>query len=220
MSEIPARKEWMARLPLMRNRWFGLLIVLLGGTLSLTVITVPMAAEQQAVFALGCLALFLIFNRIQGRTVTLMLIVLSLVVSLRYIFWRLTETLDFSAFLQSFLGVGLLMAEIYAIIALILAYFQTLWPLDRKPAPLPADTDEWPAVDVFIPSYNEPLEVVRPTVFAALALDWPADRLNVYLLDDGRREDFRRFAEEVGCNYIIRPDNKGAKAGNINHALA
>ena len=220
MSEIIARKERLARLPLMRNKWAGIFLTLLGALLSLAIITVPMAAEQQVVFALGCLLLFLVFNRLQGRTITLLLIVLSLVVSLRYIFWRLTETLDFSTFLQSFLGVGLLMAEVYAIIALILAYFQTLWPLDRKPAPLPANPDDWPEVDVFIPSYNEPLDVVRPTVFAALALDWPADKLNVYLLDDGKREDFRRFAEEVGCHYITRPDNKGAKAGNINHALA
>jgi len=204
----------------MRNKWVGWFLVLLGASLSLTVITVPMAAEQQVIFALGTLLIFLVFNRFQGRTITLLLILLSTLVSLRYIFWRVTETLDFGTFLQSFLGVGLLMAEIYAIIALVLAYFQTLWPLDRKPAPLPLDPEEWPEVDVFIPSYNEPLEVVRPTVFAALALDWPQHKLNVYLLDDGRREDFRRFAEEVGCNYIVRPDNLGAKAGNINHALA
>jgi cellulose synthase (UDP-forming) len=220
MTEIAARKERLARLPLMRNKWVGIFLTLLGASLSLTVITVPLEAEQQVVFALGCLFLFLLFNRLQGRTITLLLITLSLLVSLRYIFWRVTDTLDFSSFLQTFLGVGLLLAEVYAIIALVLAYFQTLWPLDRKPAPLPANPDEWPAVDVFIPSYNEPLDVVRPTVFAALALDWPPDKLNVYLLDDGRREDFRRFAEEVGCHYIIRPDNKGAKAGNINHALA
>ncbi len=220
MTEIAAHKEHLSRLPLMRNKWLGWLLVLVGATISLAVITVPMAAEQQAIFAIGALVLFLLFNRLQGRTITLVLILLSTLVSLRYIFWRLTETLDFSTFLQSFLGVGLLLAEVYAIIALVLAYFQTLWPLDRKPAPLPLNTEEWPEVDVFIPSYNEPLDVVRPTVFAALALDWPQHKLNVYLLDDGRREDFRRFAEEVGCNYIVRPDNLGAKAGNINHALA
>ena len=220
MTEIIARKEHIARWPLMRNKWVGIILNILGASLALTIITVPMKAEQQVVFALGCFLIFLLFNRLQGRTITLLLILLSTIVSLRYIFWRLTETLDFSSFLQTFLGVGLLMAEVYAIIALVLAYFQTLWPLERKPAPLPANPDDWPAVDVFIPSYNEPLDVVRPTVFAALALDWPSDRLNVYLLDDGKREDFRRFAEEVGCHYITRSDNKGAKAGNINHALA
>ena len=220
MSDVAAHKEHLARLPLMRNKWVGWLLVLVGVSVSLAIITVPMAAGQQGIFAIGAILLFLLFNRLQGRTITLLLILLSTLVSLRYISWRITDTLDFSTFLQTFLGVGLMLAELYAIIALILAYFQTLWPLDRKPAPLPMDPEEWPEVDVFIPTYNEPLDVVRPSVFAALALDWPGHKLNVFLLDDGRREEFRRFAEEVGCQYIVRPDNKGAKAGNINHALA
>ncbi|MFL5272862.1 MAG: UDP-forming cellulose synthase catalytic subunit, partial [Anaeromyxobacteraceae bacterium] len=70
-----------------------------------------------------------------------------------------------------------------------------------------------------IPTYNEPLEVVRATVLAAMALDWPADRLHVHLLDDGRREAFRAFAAEAGVGYIVRKDNAHAKAGNLNHAL-
>jgi cellulose synthase (UDP-forming) len=77
----------------------------------------------------------------------------------------------------------------------------------------------WPTVDVFIPSYNEALELVWPTVLAALNMDWPRDKLKVWILDDGRREDFRAFAVECGCGYITRPDNKGAKAGNLNHAM-
>nr|WP_249680753.1 UDP-forming cellulose synthase catalytic subunit [Roseococcus pinisoli] len=204
----------------MRNKWIGWLVTLVGLVAAATVITVPMQPEQQIIFALGGFFFYLVFGRFGGRTATLLLALLSTIVSLRYIFWRMTETLDFSTFLQTFLGTGLLLAEVYAVIALILSYFQTLWPLERKPAPMPANVDEWPVVDVFIPSYNEPLDVVRPTIFAALALDWPAEKLNVYLLDDGRREDFRRFAAEVGCGYITRSDNKGAKAGNINNALA
>ncbi len=86
--------------------------------------------------------------------------------------------------------------------------------------PFARRAQSWPTVDVFIPTYNEPLSVVRPTVLAAMALDWPADRFKVYLLDDGRREEFRAFAAEVGCSSIIRPpDNHHAKAGNLNHAL-
>ncbi|MDB5416022.1 MAG: acsAB [Rubritepida sp.] len=220
MTEIAARRERLARLPFMRNKWFGWLVTIIGLTAGAVVITVPMQPEQQVIFAIGGFVLFFVFNRFEGRTITLLLALMSSIISLRYIFWRVTETLDFSTFLQTFLGTGLLLAEIYAIIALMLAYFQTLWPLDRKPAPMPSNSDDWPVVDVFIPSYNEPLDIVRPTVFAALALDWPVEKLNVFLLDDGRREDFRRFAAEVGCGYIIRPDNKGAKAGNINHALS
>ena len=78
---------------------------------------------------------------------------------------------------------------------------------------------EWPTVDVFIPSYNETLDIVKLTIFAAQAIDWPQDKLRVHVLDDGRREDFREFCEQVGVNYIVRDNNRHAKAGNMNEAL-
>src|SRR5262249_27733881 len=78
---------------------------------------------------------------------------------------------------------------------------------------------EWPRVDVYIPTYNEALDIVQDTVLAAMSMDYPADRFKVYLLDDGRRPDFAAFAKAAGAEYIIRPDNKHAKAGNLNHAL-
>jgi cellulose synthase (UDP-forming) len=102
---------------------------------------------------------------------------------------------------------------------LLLGYFQTAWPLKRTPMPLPASRDLWPTVDVFIPTYNEPLSVVKPTIYAALALDYPADKIAIHVLDDGRRPEFRAFCEEVGVNWTIRTHNRHAKAGNINEAL-
>ncbi len=213
-------RERLARLPLLKTSIGGAIAVIIGLIAILAVIVVPLEPVEQAWMAVGGFVLFLILNRFKSRTVTLMLSLLSVVVSIRYIYWRLTDTLDYTGFWQTFLGTGLLLAEIYAVVALVLAYFQTLWPLDRKPVPMPDDVDSWPTVDVFIPTYNEPLEVVKPTIFAALALDWPREKLNIYVLDDGRREEFRQFSAEVGAGYIIRPDNRGAKAGNINHALA
>ena len=60
--------------------------------------------------------------------------------------------------------------------------------------------------------------MVRPTVLAALDMDWPADKLNVYILDDGRRPEFRGLRR--GRLRLHRPPGQqGAKAGNINHAL-
>jgi len=49
-------------------------------------------------------------------------------------------------------------------------------------------------------------------------MDWPADKLQVYVLDDGNREEFREFAAEIGSGYIARPVHNHAKAGNINFA--
>ena len=64
----------------------------------------------------------------------------------------------------------LLSAESYAYVIMILGYFQTVRPLKRTPVSLPANSDEWPTVDIFVPTYNEPLSVVRYTVWAAMNL--------------------------------------------------
>lgn len=74
-----------------------------------------------------------------------------------------------------------------------------------------------PPVDVFIATYNEPREVLEKTILGCLALDWPDAR--IWVLDDGRRPWVRDLCLAKGAGYINRPDNKGAKAGNINHGL-
>lgn len=157
-----------------------------------------------------------------GRRVSLLLMMLSMVFSTRYLYWRISYSLptgnDASA-ADIFFATGLLLAEIYAYTVLVLGYFQASWPLNRKPVALPRDSSEWPTVDIYIPTYNEPLKVVRATVLAARDIDWPQDKIRIYVLDDGRRDEFRDFCREVGITHITRPDNKHAKAGNINHAL-
>ncbi|MGG5889720.1 UDP-forming cellulose synthase catalytic subunit [Falsiroseomonas sp. HC035] len=206
------------RLPLPGRLLRGLLVGL--GLLALViVVTVPLPGEAQGVLTLAGAAAFIVLNRFRSRRVTVVLVMLSVAITSRYLFWRVTQTLEFETFLGGTLSIGLLLAETYAATLLFLSYVQLTWPLDRKPVPLPPDPSLWPTVDIYVPSYNEDLDIVRPTVLAAMNIDWPRDRMNVYILDDGRRPAFRDFAEQVGCGYIIRPDNKGAKAGNINHAL-
>jgi cellulose synthase (UDP-forming) len=152
--------------------------------------------------------------------VTLILITLSIAVSTRYIWWRLTETMQFSSEIEAFLGIGLILAELYAWLVLVLGYIQTAWPLHRPPVALPEDLIEWPTVDLLIPTYNEPLSVVQNTILGALSVDYPLDKLKIYILDDGRREEFREYAEACGIGYITRDNNLHAKAGNLNHALS
>ena len=80
-----------------------------------------------------------------------------------------------------------------------------------RPEPLPGHT-----VDVFIPTYNEPLEILRETVLCAVNMRYPH---LTYILDDGNREEVRALAQEFNCGYITRREHKYAKAGNLNHAL-
>jgi cellulose synthase (UDP-forming) len=183
--------------------------------------------QQQAI--VGALTLILglaLYTFSQAYVATLMLIVASMLTTCRYAVWRVTQVYgavtDPSSDLkvvELFFMFLLLAAEMYAFAILLLGFIQMIYPLRRPPAPLPEDVEEWPDVDLLIPTYNEPLSVVRSTALASLNIDYPADKLHVYLLDDGRRPEFREFCEKVGIGYVIRPDNKHAKAGNINSAL-
>lgn len=209
---IPPRRSPLAGL---------LLLVATAGALLLAVavVLVPLEMRDQAMFGAVVFAAALVIHRFRGRLATLTLVVVSLMVSSRYLHWRITASLNGDTTLELALGIVLLSAEVYAFVVLALSYLQSVWPLRRRPVPLPADPALWPTVDVFIPTYNEPLAVVRTTVLAAQALDWPADKLNIYVLDDGRRDEFRAFAAAAGVHYLTRDDNKHAKAGNINRAL-
>ena len=139
--------------------------------------------------------------------------------STRYIYFRATQTLHFNSEIEAILGIGLFLAELYIWVILLLTYLQTVFPLKRGIVPLPDDVSLWPTVDIYIPSYNESLDVVRDTVLAAQCIDYPKDKLNIYLLDDGKRREFAVFAADAGVGYITRTDNSHAKAGNLNHAL-
>ena len=197
-------------------RWIALG---LGTLAAILVMTTPFTWFGQTLFMVLAWALAMVLRRLPGQYPTLMLATLSLLAMGRYAWWRLTSSLEFESPMEYLLGYGLLLAEAYTWLVVVFGFIQTAWPLQRPTAPLVGTPQEWPSVDVFIPTYNEPLSVVRATVLAALALDWPADKLNVFILDDGKREEFREFAESVGVRHITRTNNRHAKAGNLNHAL-
>ncbi|MCO7636779.1 UDP-forming cellulose synthase catalytic subunit [Pseudomonas sp. S 311-6] len=218
-DRLSAWGERAADLPLWNSRPVRYAIVALSVFLFYLVITVPLSLGQQAFFAVASITLSLLLRRVPGRIALFAMIMLSIAASLRYMYWRLTSTLGFEHILDIIFGFTLLIAELYALVTLLLGYFQSAWPLHRKPVPLPDDVSQWPTVDIFIPTYNEPLAIVRQTVFNAMALDWPRDKIKIYVLDDGRREEFREFCAEAGVTHVTRNNNFHAKAGNINAAL-
>lgn len=196
------------------------------GLLGLGVLLVlPLGWKEQAILGAVLILWAVLLNGSRSARVTMLLMAISAFSTLRYACWRVTQTWDgITSFghlhrRDTVFVLLLLFAELYAFTTLLLGYFQTLRPLRRKPAPMPRDPQAWPSVDVFIPTFNEPLSVVRATVLASLALDYPAEKMRVFLLDDGRRKEFRDFAVQAGVEYLSRNDNAHAKAGNINHAL-
>ena len=147
----------------------------------------------------------------------LVIVFLSVSASFRYILYRGTETLVMQDPGDIVVSVLLYGAEVYSLITMIGGYFQTAIVRRNRPLPLALPPDELPRVDVSIPTYNEDLQILRPTILGALAMDYPNKR--VFVLDDGCRDEVAELCHRVGAAYIAREDSFGAKAGNINHAL-
>ncbi|MEO3991518.1 UDP-forming cellulose synthase catalytic subunit [Pseudocitrobacter cyperus] len=217
-GHLESHKELAHINPKIRKIVLGV-VVTLSLILALICITQPFNPLSQFIFLMLLWGVALLVRRIPGRFSALMLIVLSLTVSCRYIWWRYTSTLNWNDPVSLVCGLILLFAETYAWIVLVLGYFQVVWPLNRQPVPLPKDMNQWPTVDIFVPTYNEDLNVVKNTVYASLGIDWPKDKVSIWILDDGNRAEFRQFAKDVGVEYVARSTHEHAKAGNINNAL-
>jgi cellulose synthase (UDP-forming) len=146
------------------------------------------------------------------------------VLTIRYLVWRLTSTLNFHDILGTTFSVVYLLFEATSMLTFLLFLFQSTWTTDKLRRKQ-ADKYEQnvnsgaylPSVDVFIPTYKEPEYIVRRTVIGCQAMKYP--NKTIYILDDTRRQHIKELAEELGCKYITRPDNKHAKAGNLNNAL-
>jgi len=222
-----ANFRWLGRRPL-------IVILALLGWSSIPLITLrPSAWQQQALIAFCVIAVGTLLVQLENRQrstrvserLHLLLISLSSVMTLRYWYYRTCYTLNLDGLLNSFFSLLLYSAELYAIVTLFLAYFQTLRIRDRQSIPLDTIPPEtWPSVDIYIPTYNEDVEIVRKTVLGALAIDYPHKA--IYVLDDGRAEKYRdrrellrQMCEELDCALLTRDNNDHAKAGNINTAL-
>ena len=188
----------------------------------------PLTWQQQAFLGAVLIGMAIWMGRVsKSYLVTLTMIIMSLFATFRYGVWRISTVVGFFenpaskySVVDAIFVLVLVGAEAYAFLILFLGFFQTIWPLRRSPVSMPDDPDSWPHVDLLVPTYNEPLSLVRYTALAALNIDWPMDRLHVYILDDGNRAEFREFAEEAGLGYVARDNNDHAKAGNINQAIA
>ncbi|MGL4462947.1 MAG: glycosyltransferase, partial [Planctomycetia bacterium] len=139
-------------------------------------------------------------------------IVFCLLVCAVYMSYRLTYTLNWATPFAIFLSWFLFTAEVWGIFSMFL-YLVQVWEVDEPPQqPILPNR----SVDVFVPTYNEDVELLRPVVQACIAMDYEHE---TYLCDDGKRPFMEELAKELGAHYIIRNHNRHAKAGNLNNAF-
>ena len=142
---------------------------------------------------------------------------------IRYILWRSLSTLNVTDPLNGFFSLGLFFMEMLLLLHSIIQLFLMLHFKNRRHqadqlSKQVLDGSYLPTVDILIPTYDEPTFILRRTIIGCQALNYPYKK--IYLLDDTRRSAVEKLAHELGCEYISRPDNRHAKAGNLNHAIA
>lgn len=152
-----------------------------------------------------------------GRAV---LLFFSIFFTVMYLYWRVHFSIPFDDGWIAVTGnIILLVVEILGFIESLILY-NNLSTMKDHPLPRISE-DEYPDVDIFISTYNEPTDLLRRTVNGCTHMIYPdKSKVHIWLCDDNRRPAMRKLAEEMNVGYFDRPNNEGAKAGNLNNALS
>jgi len=225
----------------LRNRMPGYLPAVIGFVFLFVMVACAssITTRTQISVAVVAMAGFLIlryFN--EQETVRVIFLILAAFLSVDYFYWRTFTTLTYHDPLSFCFAMILYFAELYGFIVYILSIFVNVDPLDRQPLPLAGEPELYPTVDVMIPTYNEEPDLLEVTLLSALEMEYPRDKLKVYLLDDGgtdqrcqsedpefaaaarqRRLELQALCQRWGAHYLTRKENIGSKAGNINSGL-
>jgi cellulose synthase (UDP-forming) len=187
------------------------------------------AADNSSILSidLGLLIGLLVLQRLLDPLLTRDRILFGLTsgsLLIMYALWRWHDTLPTFAFsVQNFWQYFFFAFEALAIVYTLMSIVILFRSIDRSGQADDAQKKmerkgDFPPVDIFICTYDEPLEILERSILTALALDYPDAA--VWVLDDTRRGWLREYCAEAGARYITRADNKDAKAGNLNNGLA
>jgi len=187
------------------------------------------AADNSSILSidLGLLIGLLVLRRLLDPLLTRDRILFGLTTGsllIMYALWRWHDTLPTFAFsVQNFWQYFFFAFEALAIVYTLMSIVILFRSIDRSGQADDAQKKmeregDFPPVDIFICTYDEPLEILERSILTALALDYPD--ATVWVLDDTRRGWLREYCAEAGARYITRADNKDAKAGNLNNGLA
>ncbi|MGF9694573.1 UDP-forming cellulose synthase catalytic subunit [Rhizobium sp. 0TCS1.26] len=207
---------------------------------SVFLLTLPVNLQTQLIVSIGVVTLMWVIKILKGDGIwRLIALAFGTAIVLRYVYWRTTETLPPISQIESFIpGFLLYLAELYSVLMLALSLFIVATPLPSRPSRA-ASQKRFPLVDVFVPTYNEDVTLLANTLAAAKAMDYPADKLQVWLLDDGgtlqkrnspslieaeaaeeRHRVLQQLCSEMNVTYLTRGRNEHAKAGNLNNGLS
>ncbi len=215
--------------------WFSIVVPLA------LLASVPTSNAVQGALGLFAVLIVAALKNYAMRTIVARFVLLAVAsaIVMRYWFWRVTYTLPpMTDYLEFGIAVSLFIVETYAIWVFFVSSFITADPVNRTLPPKVA-ASALPTVDILVPSYNEPTEMLAVTLSAAKNMHYPAHKRTVVLCDDGgtdqrcnhedpviaqkarkRRAELQQLCADLGIMYSTRAKNEHAKAGNMSAALA
>ncbi len=147
---------------------------------------------------------------------------LTFILTLIYIIYRIFFTLPIHLGTTCIIFALLVLStEIWESFDFFIYYINSLMT-DRESPNIPTldNISDYPDIDIFIATLNEPEDLLKNTITACQNLDYPQkDKIHIYVCDDGNRTTIKKLANTMNINYITRLNNKNAKAGNYNNAL-
>lgn len=137
-----------------------------------------------------------------------------------YLLWRTFRTVPLhDGIVSAVAGISLLVVEIFGMFEAFVHYFN-MHKIENHEIPV-VPPEEYPDIDVLIATYNEPPELLYKTVNGCVHMEYPdKNKVHIYICDDGNRSEMKELAQKMGVGYLNRKDHKGAKAGNLNHAMS
>lgn len=146
---------------------------------------------------------------------------LNMFFTVAYLVWRIFFTIPFEYGIVSVVtGVALLVVEVLGMVEAFIHY-ANMYSVEDYPFPENMPPELFPHVDIFVATYSEEVDLLYKTLRGCTRMKYPdPKKVHIYLCDDGRRPEMRALAERLGVHYLDREDNAGAKAGNLNNALA
>lgn len=205
----------------------------------IALVTLPINLQTQLIASIAVVTFMAVIKILRAEgTWRLTALAFGTAIVMRYVYWRTTSTLPPINQLENFIpGFLLYLAEMYSVMMLALSLFVVSMPLPSRPSRA-ASPGNYPSVDVFVPTYNEDAQLLANTLAAAKAMDYPADKLTVWLLDDGgtlqkrtsanlledqmakaRHQELQILCADLDVRYLTRDRNEHAKAGNLNNGM-
>jgi cellulose synthase (UDP-forming) len=167
--------------------------------------------------SVGALAALTLIEKNSPRAVRAVASALVILVTARYWWWRTGAIPDNLSLLQESWAWIFFFFESCCLLAQIIGQLFLSRCRERQPPPRVDKELANAPVDVFIPTYNEPIQILERTIVAAKAIEH--SDLRVWVLDDGARDWVRDLARDLGAEYVRRVKGKHAKAGNVNNGL-